>query len=203
MKLSSRQISILKIVVFALCLAPLARLAWGLYDEALGANPIEFVIRDLGRWALKFLLITLCITPLRKFTHWGWLMRFRRMLGLFAFFYAIVHWSVYISLDQSFDWIAIAKDIVKRPFITVGMLAFTLLIALAVTSTNGMQRRMGYDNWQKLHRAVYAIGILAVLHFWWLVKLDTTWPRVYALMLAALLGVRLWWRGRAKLAHAG
>lgn len=202
MKLSSRQIAALKIVVFVLCLLPFARLAWGIYGDTLGANPIEFIIRDLGRWALKFLLITLCITPLRKLTHWGWLMRFRRMLGLFAFFYATAHWSIYISLDQSFDWIAIAKDIVKRPFITVGMLAFTLLIALAITSTNGMQRRMGYDNWQKLHRAVYAAGILAVLHFWWLVKLDTTWPRIYALMLAALLGVRLWWRGRMKLASA-
>lgn len=188
----------LKVAIFVLCLAPLARLAWGLYDDTLGANPIEFIIRDLGRWALKFLLITLCITPLRRFTHWGWLMRFRRMLGLFAFFYALVHWSVYIGLDQSFDWIAIAKDIIKRPFITVGMLTFTLLFVLAITSTDGMQRRMGYENWQKLHRAVYVAGICAVLHFWWLVKLDTTWPRIYALMLAALLVVRLWWYKQAR-----
>jgi sulfoxide reductase heme-binding subunit YedZ len=192
-RLSSRQINTLKIVVFSVCLIPIAQLGWGLWNDTLGANPVEFLIRSLGRWALKFLLITLCITPLRKFTGLGWLMRFRRMLGLYAFFYATMHWSIYLGLDQSFDWIVIAKDIIKRPFITVGMLTFTLLLALAITSTNGMVRRMGFDNWQKLHYAIYVAAICAVLHFWWLVKLDTTWPFIYTLMLTALLGVRLMW----------
>lgn len=200
MKLSSKQIAVLKVVVFIVCLVPLAQLGWGLYQDTLGANPVETLIRSLGRWALKFLLITLAITPLRKLTGWGWLMRFRRMLGLYAFFYAAVHWSVYLGLDQSFDWIAIAKDIIKRPFITMGMLAFTMLLPLAITSTNGMVRRMGFDNWQKLHRAVYAVGICAVLHFWWLVKLDATWPKIYAAVLALLLGMRLVWRWRARTA---
>lgn len=195
-KLSKGQVAALKVVVFIACLVPLAELAWGIYNETLGANPIEFVIRSLGRWALKFLLITLCITPLRKLTGLGWLMRFRRMLGLYAFFYAVLHWSTYLWLDQSLDWVAIAKDIIKRPFITVGMLTFTLLLPLAITSTNGMVRRLGFERWQALHRAVYAAAILAVVHFWWLVKLDITWPAIYAAMLAVLLGLRLYWRRR-------
>lgn len=198
LKLSPRQITVLKVVVFIVCLVPLAQLGWGLWNDTLGANPVESLIRSLGRWALKFLLITLTITPLRKLTGFGWLLRFRRMFGLYAFFYAVVHWSVYLGLDQSFDWIAIAKDIIKRPFITMGMLTFTLLLPLAITSTNGMVQRMGAKNWQLLHRAVYAAGICAVLHFWWLVKLDTTWPKIYALMLALLLGARLLLRWRNK-----
>jgi sulfoxide reductase heme-binding subunit YedZ len=200
MKLSSKQVGALKVVVFVVCLVPLARLGWGLYNDTLGANPIEFTIRSLGRWALKFLLITLCITPLRKLTGVGALMRFRRMLGLYAFFYAVLHWSVYLGLDQSLDWIAIAKDIIKRPFITIGMLTFTVLLPLAITSTNGMVRRMGFERWQALHRAVYAAAMLAVLHFWWLVKLDTTWPMIYTVMLAVLLVLRLYWRRRAGVA---
>ena len=201
MKLSPQKITALKLVIFIICLVPVAQLCWGLYNDSLGANPIEFVIRSLGRWALKFLLITLCITPLRKITGWGWLMRFRRMLGLYAFFYAVLHWSVYLGLDQSFDWIAIAKDIIKRPFITIGMLTFTLLLPLAITSTNGMMRRLGFERWQILHRAVYAAAMLAVLHFWWLVKLDVTWPLIYTAMLAVLLGLRLFWRSRAATAR--
>jgi sulfoxide reductase heme-binding subunit YedZ len=177
---------------------PLAWLGWGLWQDTLGANPIETLIRSLGRWALKFLLITLSITPLRRLTGIGALLRFRRMLGLFCFFYALLHWSTYLWLDQSLDWIAIAKDIIKRPFITMGMLTFTMLLPLAITSTNGMMRRMGGKNWQALHRAVYAIGISAVLHFWWMVKLDTTWPKIYALILTLLLGVRLYWRWRSR-----
>ena len=198
MKPSSKQIVALKVAVFVVCLVPLAQLGWGLYNDTLGANPIEFVIRSLGRWALKFLLITLCITPLRKFTGFGWLMRFRRMLGLYAFFYAVIHWSVYLGRDQSLDWIAIAKDIIKRPFITIGMAAFTILLLLAITSTNGMMRRMGFERWQTLHRGVYAAAMLAVLHFWWLVKLDITWPLIYTAMLAVLLGVRLLWLWQSK-----
>lgn len=196
MKPSAKQIAALKVVVFILCLVPLAHLGWGLWQDTLGANPIENLIRSLGRWALKFLLITLSITPLRRLSGMNALLRFRRMLGLFCFFYAVLHWSVYLGLDQSFDWIAIAKDIVKRPFITMGMLTFTMLLPLAITSTNGMMRRMGARNWQALHRAVYAIGICAVLHFWWMVKLDTMWPKIYALLLTLLLGMRLAWRLR-------
>ena len=196
MKLSSRQIFALKVLVFIACLAPLAWLGLGLWQDTLGPNPIENLIRSLGRWALKFLLITLSITPLRRLSSVNALLSFRRMLGLFCFFYALLHWSVYLGLDQSFDWIAIAKDIVKRPFITMGMLTFTMLLPLAITSTNGMVRRMGARNWQLLHRAVYAIGISAVLHFWWMVKLDTTWPRIYAIILTLLLGIRLVWRLR-------
>jgi methionine sulfoxide reductase heme-binding subunit len=199
-KLSSRQMAVLKVVVFVTCLLPLADLCWGLYNDALGANPIEFVIRSLGRWALKFLLITLAITPLRKLTGLGWLMRFRRMLGLYAFFYATMHLTVYLWLDQSLDWVEIAKDIIKRPFITVGMFTFALLLPLAITSTNGMMQRMGFDRWQKLHRVIYLIGFCAVLHFWWLVKLDITWPFIYSAILAALLGVRLLWFWQAKAA---
>jgi len=200
LKLSPRQVTGLKLAVFIACLVPLAHLGWGLWQDTLGANPIETLIRSLGRWALKFLLITLSITPLRKLTGLGWLLRFRRMLGLYAFFYAVLHWGLYLGLDQSFDWIAIAKDIIKRPFITVGMLTFTILLPLAITSTNGMVRRMGIDRWQTLHRAVYAAAICAVLHFWWLVKLDTTWPKIYAAMLALLLGLRLLWRWRSRTA---
>lgn len=197
MKLSSKQISALKVVVFIVCLVPVALLCWDLYNDDLGANPIEFLIRALGRWALKFLLICLAITPLRKISGFGWLMRLRRMLGLFAFFYALLHWGIYLGLDQSFDWIEIAKDIVKRPFIMIGMLTFTILLPLAITSTNGMVQRLGFDRWQLLHRAVYAAAMLAVLHFWWLVKLDITWPLIYTVMLTVLLGMRLWWRRKA------
>ena len=179
---------------------PLAWLGWGLWQDALGANPIETLIRSLGRWALKFLLITLSITPLRRLTGISALQRFRRMLGLFCFFYALLHWSTYLWLDQSLDWIAIAKDIIKRPFITMGMLTFTMLLPLAITSTDGMIRRMGGKSWQALHRAVYAIGICAVLHFWWMVKLDTAWPKFYAAILALLLGLRLYWRWRVRTA---
>jgi methionine sulfoxide reductase heme-binding subunit len=198
MTLSSKQISALKVVVFIVCLVPAAQLGWGLYNDTLGANPIEFIIRSLGRWALKFLLITLAITPLRKLTGLAWVMRFRRMLGLYAFFYAMLHLGIYIGLDQTFDWIEIAKDIIKRPFITVGMFTFALLLPLAITSNNAMIRRMGFDAWQKLHRAIYLISVCAVLHFWWLVKLDTTWPFVYSAVLALLLGMRLLWHFRTK-----
>ena len=196
LSLSPTQMALLKAIVFLLCLLPLAQLGWGLYNDTLGANPIETLIRSLGRWALKFLLITLTITPLRKLTGQHWLIRLRRMLGLFCFFYALLHWSTYLWLDQSFDWIAIAKDILKRPFITVGMLTFTLLLPLAITSTNGMVRRLGGSNWQALHRIIYAVAVCAVLHFWWLVKLDVTWPLVYTAILALLLGVRLLWKLR-------
>lgn len=175
--------------VFVLCLLPLAWLVFALLTDRLGANPIEVLTRDTGEWALRLLLITLCMTPLRRFTGWAWSLRIRRMLGLFAFFYACVHLSTYIWLDQFFDWGEIVRDIIKRPFITVGMLAFTLLIPLAATSNRFMIRRLG-RNWSRLHQLVYVIPALALLHFWWLVKADVREPLVYAALFLLLLLLR-------------
>lgn len=191
---TTAQISALKAVLFAACLLPLAWYAWAAWQDALGANPIEAVTRGLGDWTLRFLLITLTVTPLRKFTGWHWLLRLRRMLGLFTFFYVCLHLSCYLWLDQFFDWQAIAKDILKRPFITVGMSAFVLLVPLAATSTNAMVRRLGGRRWQALHRSVYVIAIFGVTHYWWMVKKDITQPALYALVLAVLLGLRMLWR---------
>jgi len=194
MQPGASQLSGVKALLFGACLLPLAYYAWGAWQDTLGANPIEVVTRGLGDWTLRFLLITLTVTPLRRFTGWHWLVRLRRMLGLFTFFYACLHLTTYLWLDQFFDWPAIAKDILKRPFITVGMSAFALLVPLAATSSNAMVRRLGGRRWQALHRAVYAIAILAVTHFWWMVKKDITEPAIYAVVLAALLGLRMWWR---------
>lgn len=183
-----------KTVLFVLCLLPLARLGWLGTHAGLGANPIEFVIRSLGTWALTFLLATLGVTPLRRLTGWNGLIRVRRMLGLFAFFYASMHFLFYVGVDQFFDMNAIIKDILKRPYITVGFACLLALIPLAVTSTNGMQRRLGGKRWQQLHRIVYGIAIGGVVHYWWLVKKDITQPLIYALVLGVLLVARLWWR---------
>lgn len=193
-----RLINYLKPLAFLLCLIPLAHLAWAFQHDDLGANPIEALTRGLGTWGLNFLLITLAVTPVRKLTGWHWLVRLRRMLGLYCFFYALLHWVSYLWLDQFFDWAEIGKDILKRPFITVGMLTFLLLVPLAVTSNAYAIRRLGGKRWQELHRTVYAIGILAVLHYTWLVKLDILKPLLYGLVLALLLGVRVWWRYQEK-----
>jgi methionine sulfoxide reductase heme-binding subunit len=190
----------LKVLVFALCLAPLALLgleAFGVGGLGLGANPVEELIHRLGKWGLKFLLITLAVTPLRKLTGWNWLIRFRRMLGLFAFFYVSLHFLAYAGLDQRFDWAAIVEDVVERPYITIGVLALLLLLPLAATSTKGMMRRLG-SRWQRLHRLVYVIAVLAVWHFYWQVKLDTLEALIYAGILSALLGFRLLERRRRK-----
>jgi methionine sulfoxide reductase heme-binding subunit len=207
---SQRSIASIKVALFFLCLFPVARLMLAFYaglsgtsllgftDEALGANPIEFIIRDLGTWALNFLLITLCVTPLRKVTGMNWLLRLRRMLGLFAFFYALLHFNIYLGLDQSYDWAEIATDILKRPFITVGMLTFALMIPLALTSNAAAIRALGGKAWQKLHRLIYVLTMCAVLHYWWLVKLDKTQPAIYAVLLTLLLGIRLWWNWQEK-----
>ncbi|MEW5769153.1 MAG: protein-methionine-sulfoxide reductase heme-binding subunit MsrQ [Pseudomonadota bacterium] len=189
---SAKQPRVIKTIVFALCLLPLGHLVHGVATDGLGANPIEAVTRGLGDWALRLLLVTLAVTPLRRLAGLDWLPRLRRMLGLFAFFYAALHVLSYVWLDQFFDWAFILKDIIKRPFITVGFLSFLLLIPLAATSTNAMMRRLG-RNWRRLHRAVYAIGVLAVLHFWWMVKADIREPALYAGILALLLGLRLVW----------
>ncbi|MFZ2627290.1 MAG: protein-methionine-sulfoxide reductase heme-binding subunit MsrQ [Rugosibacter sp.] len=162
--------------------------------DSLGANPIEAVTRGLGTWALNFLLITLLVTPLRNYAGWIWLIDLRRMLGLFTFFYASLHLTTYLWFDQFFDWPAIAKDILKRPFITVGMTAFALLVPLAATSNAGAMRKLGGRRWQQLHRSVYAVGALAVLHYTWMVKADVKKPLIYAAILATLLGMRVLWR---------
>ncbi len=172
---------------------PLARLAWLGFNERLGANPIEFITHSTGWWTLAFVLITLGVTPLRKLTGLNWLLRLRRMSGLFAFFYASLHFITYFWLDQYFDWMAIVKDIYKRPFITLGFAAFVLLIPLAATSTNAMVKRLGAKRWLWLHRLIYVLATLGVAHFWWLVKKDLTEPIVFALLLATLFGTRLFY----------
>ena len=178
----------LKPLVFVLCLLPLAVLAWQGYTERLGANPIEAVTHATGEWSLRFLLLTLLMTPLRRWTGWSWPLRIRRMLGLFAFFYATLHLFTYLWLDQFFEWREIALDILDRPFITVGMLAYALLVPLAATSNRLAIRRLG-RRWKTLHRLAYVAPALGVLHFWWLVKADVREPLVYgaALMLLLLL----------------
>jgi sulfoxide reductase heme-binding subunit YedZ len=196
---------VLKPLVFVVCLLPLGIMVWQGLHDGLGANPIEELTHRTGDWTLRLLLITLAVTPLRQTLGWTQLMRLRRMLGLYAFFYATLHFTIYLWLDQFFDWGEIAADIVKRPYITVGFAAFVLLIPLAATSTQGMMRRLR-RHWVRLHRAVYVIAILGVMHFWWLVKADVREPAVYAALLTLLLGYRLLRAGRgrapaARLAH--
>lgn len=181
---------VIKPIVFVLCLTPFLWLVWQLLNDMLGANPIEAFTRSSGEWGLRFLLITLAMTPLRRLLQQAWPIRYRRMLGLFAFFYVCIHLSSYIVLDQFFDWSEILADIIKRPFITIGMTAFVLLIPLAVTSNRRMMVKLG-RNWQRLHRLVYVIAVCGVLHYFWLVKADYYWPTVYAVILVVLLTSRL------------
>ncbi|MEE4219069.1 MAG: protein-methionine-sulfoxide reductase heme-binding subunit MsrQ [Xanthomonadales bacterium] len=183
----------LKVTVFLLCLVPLGNLllgTFGLWGFSLGPNPVEALIHGLGNWGLNFLLMTLAVTPLRQLSGQPWLLRLRRMLGLFAFFYVLLHFLVYAGLDQRFDLPVIFEDIAERPYITLGFAAFVLLIPLAATSTRGMVRRLG-GRWKKLHRLVYPIAILAVWHYYWLVKADVLQPLLYAATLALLLGYRV------------
>ena len=179
-----------KPVLFIVCLIPLAIQLVGIFTDSLGANPIEAVTRRTGDWALRILLITLTVSPLRRLTGWNNLVKYRRMLGLFAFFYVCVHLSIYITLDKFFDFAEILDDVIKRPFITAGFTAFILLVPLAITSTNKMIERLQY-RWILLHRLIYIIAMLAVLHFWWMVKADTREPAIYAMILVGLLGIRL------------
>ena len=190
----AKYIAALKTALFILCLLPLAHYAAGLWQDTLGANPIEALTRGLGDWALRLLLITLAVTPLRRLSGWAWLLKLRRMLGLFAFFYASLHLIAYLWLDQFFDWAEIGRDILKRPFITIGMATFLLLAPLAATSTKAMIRRLGGQRWQRLHRLIYPAALLAVLHFTWMVKVDVREPALYGVILAVLLGLRAWWR---------
>jgi sulfoxide reductase heme-binding subunit YedZ len=189
---------ILKPLLFSACLLPLARLVagaagWG--NVSLGANPVDAILDTLGKWTLNFLLITLCVTPLRELSGLNALLRVRRMLGLFAFTYAALHFTTYLWLDQSLDLAAVVEDIAKRPYITIGFTALLLLTPLAITSTNRMMRRLG-RRWQKLHRLVYVIAILGVWHFYWQVKADVREPLWYAAGLMLLLGYRAWRRRR-------
>ncbi len=180
-----------KIVLFTASLAPLAHLLWRGFSGALGANPVEVITHTTGDWALIFLLLALAVTPLRKLTGQAWLIRFRRMLGLFAFFYACLHVTTYVWLDQWFDVHSMIKDIGKRPFITLGFTAFVLLVPLAATSTRRMIARLGGRRWQWLHRLIYFSAIAAIVHFTWSMKKDIHRPVDYALVLTALLGYRI------------
>ena len=186
---------VIKPSLFVVCLVPFIVLVIGAVNDTLGTNPVETMTHETGEWALRFLLITLMITPLRRLTGSNWLIRLRRMLGLFAIFYACLHFLTYIWFDQYFDWMEIARDIPKRPFITVGFTAFVLLIPLAATSTNRMMRRLK-KNWSRLHQLIYVVAVLGVLHFLWAVKADTLEPMVYAVILLMLLGYRAYQQRR-------
>jgi sulfoxide reductase heme-binding subunit YedZ len=188
----------IKAPVFVLCLCPVFVLGWWAVHHGLGANPIEFITHFTGDWTLRFLLITLAITPVRKLLGVPDLIRFRRMLGLFAFFYGCLHFLTYIWLDKFFDLSEIWKDIFKRPFITAGFLAFVLMIPLAITSTAGWIRRLGGARWQMIHRLVYVSGVAGVVHYYWLVKSDVRLPLAYATAIGALLLYRIVVAQRAK-----
>ncbi len=188
-----------KPLVFLLCLLPAALVvgdAFGITGQ-LSANPVEDILDRFGNWAIRLIMVTLAVTPLRQITGWNWLTRFRRMLGLFTFFYALMHFLTWLLLDRglavdpAFEWSAIFEDLTERPFITIGFAALLLLTAMAVTSTNGMRQRMRRA-WDKLHYGVYAVGVLGVWHYWWQVKKDTSDAWVYAVILALLLGYRIW-----------
>jgi methionine sulfoxide reductase heme-binding subunit len=181
-----------KPAVFLAALVPAALLVRDGLAGDLGANPIDKITDVTGIWGLRFVLITLAVTPLRRFTGWNPLVRFRRMLGLFAFFYATLHFSTWLVLDQFFAWDFILADIAKRPFITVGFLAFVMMVPLALTSTAGWIRRLGGKRWNLLHRLIYITGVAAVLHYWWLVKVIETPQIVYAAIVTFLLAARIW-----------
>ena len=194
-----------KAVLFLLCLGPLASIVWPFLRGHTLANPLEFIQHGTGDWTLRFLVITLAITPLRQLLHLPELIRFRRMLGLFAFFYACLHFTTYLWFDKLFDVHEIWKDVYKRPFITVGFLAFTLLIPLAITSTAGWIRRLGGRRWRILHRAIYISAVCGVIHYYWLVKSAVVRPLTYAAIVAVLLAWRVgeWLLRRRRTANAG
>lgn len=181
-----------KVVIWSLCLMPLAAMLLGLFEVrgfSLGANPVEELLHRCGKWGLKLLLVTLAVTPLRRWLGWPWLIAFRRLLGLFAFFYVLLHFLVYLLLDQRLALAAVLEDVIERPYITIGLAALLLLLPLAATSTRRAMRRLG-RRWKPLHRLVYPAAILGVWHFYWQVKLDTLEPTIYALILAVLLAAR-------------
>ncbi|MDO8299883.1 sulfite oxidase heme-binding subunit YedZ [Lacisediminimonas sp.] len=201
---TNRQFKAIKGVLFGLALLPFLRLVTFTLTERLGANPIEFITRNTGDWTLYFLCITLAVTPLRRLTKWIWLTRLRRMLGLYAFFYASLHFLTFLWFDHFFDLAAMWEDVLERPFITVGFTAFVLLIPLAVTSNNAMIRRLGARQWQRLHRLVYLIAGLGILHFWWMKegKNDFVEPILYGGIVLVLLLLRVWWAVSQRRAQA-
>ena len=188
-----------KPLVFVLCLLPAGLVLTDAFEitAGLGANPVEAIQDRFGNWALRFIMITLAITPLRRLTNWNWLSRFRRMLGLFTFFYALMHFLAWLILDRGLHMSDIIEDLTERPFITLGFVAVVLLTSLAITSFTALRRRMG-RRWQTLHNAVYLIAVLGVWHYWWQVKKDITEPLIYAAVLTVLLGMRLFWRLQRK-----
>lgn len=192
---------LIRLCVFVLALVPTAWLVLGLLTNNLGANPAETLQLQTGRWAFKFLILTLAVTPVRRLTGWNQIIQYRRMLGLFAFYYASLHFLTYIVLDQYFDWRNMIADIGKRPFITMGFTAFALMVPLALTSTKGWIRRLG-RKWQTLHRLIYISGICAAIHFIWKVKVVSGDPVLYAFAIAVLLGFRAVWRGRKRAVRA-
>ena len=201
--MTRKAIAVAKTFIWVACLTPLLRLGWKGLTGGLGANPIEFITLSTGTWTLVFLLATLAITPLRRLSGQSWLIRFRRLVGLFSFFYGVLHFITYVWLDKFFDVQDMIKDVAKRPFITAGFLAFLLLVPLAATSTAGAIRWMGGRRWQLLHRLIYVSGISAVVHFWWKVKADVRKPAIYAAVLGILLGLRLVFWIYARLSNPG
>jgi sulfoxide reductase heme-binding subunit YedZ len=193
-----RRTSILKTALFVTALVPAGLLVAGIFTDNLGANPIEYITHETGWFALAFLVVSLAITPLRRVTGWHEIIRVRRMLGLFAFFYATLHLLTWFVFDHTFDVAGMLEDIVKRPYITVGMSAFVMMLPLAATSNALMIRRLG-RRWQVLHRLAYGAAIAAVVHFWWLVKADIREPQRWALALAVLFGIRAWWTFKVRL----
>ena len=202
MQPTPKQFSALKATLFVLALLPFARLVYLTLTQQF-VEPLEAITRGTGDWVLYLLCITLAITPLRRLSGWNWVVKLRRMTGLFAFFYAFMHALAFLWFDHFFDLAEMWKDIVKRPFITVGFIAFVLLVPLAVTSTNGMIRRLGGKRWQLLHKLIYVIAPLGILHFWWMKagKHNFTQPIIFGIIVALLLGVRLYW-SRTRLAAA-
>jgi sulfoxide reductase heme-binding subunit YedZ len=192
---TARQVSAFKAAIFALGLVPVAKMAYLTLSGQL-VEPLEHITRGTGDWVLYFLCITLAVTPLRKFTGWNWLIKLRREVGLFAFFYACLHFMTFLWFDHFFDVAEMWKDVLKRPFITVGFTAFLLLIPLAVTSTNGMIKRLGGKRWQWLHRLIYVVAPLGILHFWWMkaAKHNFEQPIIFGLIVAVLLGLRIFWK---------
>lgn len=196
--LSPRSLRVVKIAVWLAALVPFLRIVFLGATDQFGPNPLEFVTRSTGTWTLVLLCCTLAVTPLRRLTGMNWLIRLRRMLGLYTFFYGTLHFLIWLVVDRGLDPASMLKDIGKRPFITVGFTAFVLMIPLAATSTNAMVRRLGGKRWQWLHRLVYATGVLGILHYWWhkAGKNDFAEVSIYAGVMAVLLGLRVWWAWR-------
>lgn len=202
--LSPARLRAVKVVVWLLALLPFLRLVYLGATAQFGANPLEFVTRSTGTWTLVMLCATLAITPLRRLSGWNWVVRLRRMLGLFAFFYGLQHFLLWLAVDRGFDLAYMLKDVIERPFITVGFAAFALMVPLALTSTNGMVKRLGGKRWQVLHKAVYGIVVLAILHYWWhkAGKHDFSEVSIYAAVVFVLLAARAWWWARKPRAAA-